>query len=146
MTVAPDGTIYWTERYSQRGGWKGLLRKLAPDGIVTTVAGAGDKPARAGRHAASEVTIGSDPRASRSGRRLDLLALRVREEGHPDRPDGPHLRFAGRASRASAAQIESGRRGAASPTSTRPLTVAAGNDGNVYFRIARQRRQPVQRR
>ena len=48
MTVAPDGTIYWTERYSQIGNWKGRLRKLAPDGIVTTVAGDGDLR-RAGR-------------------------------------------------------------------------------------------------
>jgi len=42
LTAAADGTIYWTERYSQRGNWKGRLRKLAPSGIVTTVVGGGD--------------------------------------------------------------------------------------------------------
>ncbi len=61
MTVAPDGTIYWVERYSATNNWKGRLRKLAPDGIVTTVAGAGDKVAENG-NAAAEVALGSDPK------------------------------------------------------------------------------------
>ena len=61
MTVAPDGTIYWAERYSATNNWKGRLRKIAPDGIVTTVAGGGDKVAENGTPA-SEVALGSDPK------------------------------------------------------------------------------------
>ena len=136
MTTAPDGTIYWVERYSATNSWKGRLRKLAPDGIVTTVAGGGDKvaengtPGRRGR--ARQRPEGRRDRR----RRLDLPRARLREEGRPDRPRRRRHPLRGQGRRQpSAARSTSGGKASESyiDSSTRS---PSRNDGTVYFRIA----------
>ncbi len=102
MTVAPDGTIYWVERYSPTNSWKGRLRKLAPDGIVTTVAGGGDKVAENGNPAA-EVALGSDPKGVAIGRDGSIyLALGYEKKVVRIAPERRHhpLRGQGRRQRA----------------------------------------------
>jgi RHS repeat-associated protein len=133
MAVGPDGAIYWTERYSSINGWKGRLRKLGPDGIVTTVAGAGDKPAEDGNPAA-EVALGSDPRGLAIGADGSIyVALQYYKKVIRIAPDGTVTRFAGKGDPDERGKIEPGRPAAESYIDS-PATVAAGTDGSVYIR------------
>ena len=133
MTVAPDGTIYWTERYSQIGNWKGRLRKLAPDGIVTTVAGNGDLAAQDG-NPAYDVAIGSDPKGVALGNDGSIyVALQFERKVIRIDPSGRVYRFAGKGIKDERGTIVFGRPAADSYIDS-PVSVAAGTDGNVYIR------------
>ena len=135
LIVAPDGTIYWTERYSQRGGWKGRLRKVAPDGIVTTVAGGGDKLPENGTPAA-ETTLGNDPKGLAIGNDGSIyIAQPYEKKVTRIDPSGRTFRFAGKGVYNERGRIESGRQAAESYIDS-PMTLAAGTDGNVYIRVA----------
>jgi hypothetical protein len=41
VDVAPDGSIYFGERDGRPNGFKNLLRRITPDGTITTIAGGG---------------------------------------------------------------------------------------------------------
>ena len=133
MTVAPDGTIYWVERYSATNNWKGRLRKLAPDGIVTTVAGGGDKVADGGTPA-SEVAIGSDPKGVAVGPDGSIyLALGLEKKVVKISPSGATTRFAGKGVAGERAKIATGAVASESYIDS-PFSIAAANDGTVYIR------------
>ncbi len=96
MVAGPDGTVYWTERYSGQSNYKGQLRKLSPDGIVTTVAGAGDKAPQDG-NAASEVTVGGDPKGLALGPDGSIyIAMQSDKKVIKIDPAGRVTRFAGK--------------------------------------------------
>ena len=142
MTVAPDGTIYWTERYSQIGNWKGRLRKLAPDGLVTTVAGNGDLAAQDG-NPAYDVAIGADPKGVALGSDGSIyLALQFERKVIRIDPSGRVYRFAGKGIKDERGAIVTGR------PAERLLHRLAGERRRGHRRqrlhpLARQRRQPV---
>jgi RHS repeat-associated protein len=135
MTVAPDGTIYWVERYSATNNWKGRLRKLAPDGIVTTVAGAGDKVAENGNPAA-EVALGSDPKGVAIGPDGSIyVALGFEKKVVKIDPAGNTTRFAGKGVSTERGKITTGGKASESYTDS-VYAVAVSGDGTVYFRSA----------
>ena len=85
LVVAPDGSIYWTERYSQINGWKGRVRRIGQDGIVSTVGRRG-RPRERERQPGRPGRPGRRPIRSRDRPgRLDLRRPAVPQEGHPDR-------------------------------------------------------------
>ncbi|MBE2320610.1 hypothetical protein DVA67_031915 [Solirubrobacter sp. CPCC 204708] len=134
MAVAPDGTIYWTERPTQRSGWKGLLRKVAPDGIVTTVAGLGTKPAENGTPAA-EASLGSDPQGVAIGNDGSIyIAQRYEKMVTRIDPSGRAFRFAGKGNHDERGKLGLGGQASQSYIDS-PYTLAAGTDGNVYIRV-----------
>src|SRR4051794_33122171 len=134
MTTAPDGTIYWVERNGPTNGYKGRLRKLAPDGIVTTVAGAGTKTVGLTGIPASELSLNGDPRGVAVGNDgsiyiamgFEKLVIRIA-------PDGMATRFAGKGDRAERGKITVGGKANASYIDS-PYSVAAAGDGTVYIR------------
>ncbi len=133
MTVAPDGTIYWVERYSATNNWKGRLRKIAPDGIVTTVAGGGDKVAENGTPAA-EVALGSDPKGVALGPDGSIyLALGLEKKVVRIAPDGATTRFAGKGVANERAKIAFGGKASESYIDS-PWSIAVSGDGTVYIR------------
>lgn len=133
MTTAPDGTIYWVERYSATNGWKARLRKIGPNGIVSTVAGGGDKPAENGTPA-SEVAIGSDPKGVAVGPDGALyVALGLEKKVIKIAPDGTTTRFAGKGVANERGTIKTGGQASESYIDS-PYTVAAAGDGTVYIR------------
>ncbi|HEX6025802.1 MAG TPA: RHS repeat-associated core domain-containing protein [Solirubrobacter sp.] len=134
MVGAPDGSIYWVERYSAINGWKGRLRRIGPDGIVTTVAGAGDiKPNTTGTPAA-DIALGSDPRGVALGPDGSIyVALGLEKAVVKIAPDGTATRFAGRGVRTETGTIEFGAPAAESFIDA-PYSVAVANDGSVYIR------------
>jgi RHS repeat-associated protein len=136
MTAAPDGTIYWVERNSPTNGYKGLLRKLAPDGIVTTVAGAGTTVPGLTGVAAKDITLGGDPRGVAIGADGSIyIATGLEKSIVRIAPDGLATRFAGKGNRAERAAIATG--GAANSSYIDGVyAVAAAIDGTVYFRIS----------
>jgi RHS repeat-associated protein len=133
MTVGPDGTIYWVERWSATNNWKGRLRKIAPDGIVTTVAGGGDKVAENGTPA-SEVAIGSDPKGVALGNDGSIyLALGLEKKVVKIAPDGSTTRFAGKGVANERGKITLGGKASESYIDS-PWSIAASSDGTVYIR------------
>jgi len=134
MTVAPDGTVYWVERYSATNGWKGRLRKLAPDGIVTTVAGGGDTLPTAEGIPASETKFGNDPKGVAVGPDGSLyVALGLQKMVVRIAPDGTATRFAGKGASDERGTIEFGRPANSSYIDA-PYSVAVAPDGTVYIR------------
>ncbi|WP_028062594.1 RHS repeat-associated core domain-containing protein [Solirubrobacter soli] len=134
MTTAPDGTIYWVERNGPTNGYKGRLRKLAPDGIVTTVAGAGTKTVGLTGIPAADVSLNGDPRGVAVGpdgsiyiaMGFEKLVIRIA-------PDGMATRFAGKGDRTERGKIATGGKANTSYIDT-PYSIAAANDGTVYIR------------
>ena len=136
MTTAPDGTVYWVERNSPTNGYKGLLRKLAPDGIVTTVAGLGTKVAGLTGAPAADIALGSDPKGVAVGPDGSLyVALGAEKMVVKIDPAGTATRFAGKGSSSERGAIKTG--GAANASYIDGVySVAASADGTVYFRIS----------
>jgi RHS repeat-associated protein len=134
MVGAPDGSIYWVERYSGINGWKGRLRRIGPDGIVTTVAGAGDiAPSTTGTPAA-DIKLGNDPRGVALGPDGSIyIALGLEKMVVRITPDGTATRFAGKGVRTETGTIEPGRPAAESFIDA-AYSVAVANDGAVYIR------------
>lgn len=44
LLLGPDGSLYFSEWAGGVNGWKARVRKIDPNGIVTTVVGGGDRP------------------------------------------------------------------------------------------------------
>jgi RHS repeat-associated protein len=133
MVAAPDGSIYWTERYSQLNGWKGRVRRIGQDGIVTTVIGAGAKLPENG-NAAAESALGSDPQGLALGPDGSIyVAVPYTKQVIRIAPDGRTYRFAGKGVQGERGRITFGAQAAESYIDS-PYSVAAAQDGSVYIR------------
>ncbi len=134
MTVGPDGSIYWSEEYSGTNGWKGRIRRIGPDGIVSTVAGAGDLPAENG-NPARQVTLGNAPRGIAIGPDGSIYAaLFFLKKVVRIAPDGRVYRFAGKGVASERGQIVGGAQASQSYIDG-PWSVAVAPDGTVYIRV-----------
>ena len=125
--------------------WKGRLRKLAPDGIVTTVAGGGDKLAENG-NPASEVALGSDPKGVALGPDGSIyLALAYEKKVIRIDPSGAHLPLRGQGRRGRA-RHDRDRRPGERVLHRLAVTRRRGHRRHRLHPLDRQRRQPVARR